>query len=77
MQAWERIGRNGFVVCSHRLHAEPGFGGLCSPKDTVALLRTGLDHDAPLCIVEAVEAVMRHGLAYESVGRARKTTKAK
>jgi len=50
---------------------------LCFPKDTVTLLKTGLDHDAPLCIVEAVVAVMRHGFVYDSVGRARKTTKAK
>jgi UDPglucose 6-dehydrogenase len=57
MQAWERIGRNGFVVCSHRLRAGPGFGGSCFPKDAVALLKTGQDHAAPLRIVEAVVAV--------------------
>ena len=39
------------------LHAGPGFGGSCFPKDTVALLKTGLDHEAPLRIVEAVVAV--------------------
>jgi UDPglucose 6-dehydrogenase len=39
------------------LHAGPGFGGSCFPKDTVALLKTGQDHDAPLRIVEAVVAV--------------------
>ena len=39
------------------LHAGPGFGGSCFPKDTVALLKTGQDHDTPLRIVEAVVAV--------------------
>ena len=39
------------------LHAGPGFGGSCFPKDTVALLKTGQDHAAPLRIVEAVVAV--------------------
>jgi len=39
------------------LHAGPGFGGSCFPKDTLALLKTGLDHDAPLRIIEAVVAV--------------------
>ena len=39
------------------LHAGPGFGGSCFPKDTVALLKTGQDYDAPLRIVEAVVAV--------------------
>src|SRR6185437_1723542 len=39
------------------LHAGPGFGGSCLPKDTVALIKTGHDHGAPLRIVEAVAAV--------------------
>ena len=39
------------------LHAGPGFGGSCFPKDTRALIKTGNDHDAPLRIVEAVLAV--------------------
>jgi len=39
------------------LHAGPGYGGSCFPKDTVALLKTGQDYDAPLRVVEAVVAV--------------------
>jgi UDPglucose 6-dehydrogenase len=39
------------------LHAGPGFGGSCFPKDAVALIKTGQDHEAPLRIVEAVVAV--------------------
>lgn len=39
------------------LHAGPGFGGSCFPKDTRALVKTGQDHDAPLRIVEAVLTV--------------------
>ena len=44
-------------IGSKFLHAGPGFGGSCFPKDTVALLKTGLDNGAPLRIVEAVVAV--------------------
>ena len=36
------------------LHAGPGFGGSCFPKDTLALLKTSQDHGAPSRIVEAV-----------------------
>jgi UDPglucose 6-dehydrogenase len=36
------------------LHAGPGYGGSCFPKDTLALLKTAEDFDAPLRIVEAV-----------------------
>jgi UDPglucose 6-dehydrogenase len=39
------------------LHAGPGFGGSCFPKDTVALIKTGQDYAAPLRIVETVAAV--------------------
>ena len=44
-------------IGSKFLHAGPGYGGSCFPKDTVALLKTGQDHGAPLRIVEAVAAV--------------------
>ena len=38
------------------LHAGPGYGGSCFPKDTLALLKTAQDYDAPQRIVEAVVA---------------------
>ena len=39
------------------LHAGPGFGGSCFPKDTTALLKTAQDHGVTLRIVEAVASV--------------------
>ena len=39
------------------LHAGPGFGGSCFPKDTLALLRTAQQVGAPTRIVEAVVSV--------------------
>jgi len=39
------------------LHAGPGFGGSCFPKDTLALLKTSQDAGAPTRVVEAVVAV--------------------
>ena len=36
------------------LHAGPGYGGSCFPKDTLALVHTAQDHGSPLRIVEAV-----------------------
>ncbi len=39
------------------LHAGPGYGGSCFPKDTLALIKTGQDYEAPLRIVETVVAV--------------------
>ena len=44
-------------IGSKFLHAGPGFGGSCFPKDSVALIKTGQDYEAPLRIVEAVVAV--------------------
>src|ERR1700728_1631646 len=39
------------------LHAGPGCGGSCFPKDATALLKTAHDHGAQLRIVETVTAV--------------------
>ncbi len=38
------------------LHAGPGYGGSCFPKDTLALIKTGQDAGTPLRIVEVVAA---------------------
>src|SRR5207344_2479018 len=39
------------------LHAGPGYGGSCLPKDTLALVKTAQDHGASLRIVETVALV--------------------
>ncbi len=39
------------------LHAGPGYGGSCFPKDTLALTRTAQEHNAPIRIVETVVEV--------------------
>ena len=39
------------------LHAGPGYGGSCFPKDTLALVRTAAVNGAPTKIVEAVVAI--------------------
>ncbi len=39
------------------LHAGPGYGGSCFPKDTLALLKTAEDYATPVHIVEAVVKV--------------------
>ena len=44
-------------IGSKFLHAGPGYGGSCFPKDTLALVKTGQDMGAPLRIVETVAAV--------------------
>jgi UDPglucose 6-dehydrogenase len=44
-------------IGSKFLHAGPGFGGSCLPKDATALLKTAHDHGVPLRIVETVAAV--------------------
>jgi UDPglucose 6-dehydrogenase len=41
-------------IGSKFLHAGPGFGGSCFPKDTRALLKTAHDYEVSLRIVEAV-----------------------
>ncbi len=39
------------------LHAGPGYGGSCFPKDTLALVKTAQEAGAPMRIVETVVAV--------------------
>ena len=39
------------------MHAGPGFGGSCFPKDIRALIKTAQDHDIRLRIVEAVASI--------------------
>ena len=43
-------------IGSKFLHAGPGFGGSCFPKDVRALIKTAQDHEVPLRILEAVAA---------------------
>jgi len=39
------------------LHAGPGYGGSCFPKDTLALVRTAADAGSPLRLIETTVAV--------------------
>jgi len=51
-------------IGSKFLHAGPGYGGSCFPKDTLALLRTAEEFETPLRIVSAtVEANDRRKVA--------------
>jgi len=47
-------------IGSKFLHAGPGYGGSCFPKDTRALIKIAQDSDVQLRIVEAVVAVNDH-----------------
>jgi UDPglucose 6-dehydrogenase len=44
-------------IGSKFLHAGPGYGGSCFPKDTLALIKTAQDFEAPMRLVETVAAV--------------------
>jgi len=44
-------------IGSKFLHAGPGYGGSCFPKDTLALTRTGQQHNTPIRIIETVVEV--------------------
>ncbi len=44
-------------IGSKFLHAGPGYGGSCFPKDTLALLKTAEDYNSPVRLVEAVVKV--------------------
>jgi UDPglucose 6-dehydrogenase len=50
------IGMDGRIG-SKFLHAGPGYGGSCFPKDTLALIKTAQDYNSPVRIVETVAAV--------------------
>lgn len=50
------IGLDGRIG-SKFLHAGPGYGGSCFPKDTLALVRTAQEASAPLQLVEATVKV--------------------
>ncbi|MFV0622726.1 UDP-glucose dehydrogenase family protein [Sphingomonas sp. ac-8] len=39
------------------LHAGPGYGGSCFPKDTLALVKTAQDYEAPIRLIETTVAV--------------------
>jgi UDPglucose 6-dehydrogenase len=59
-------------IGSKFLHAGPGFGGSCFPKDTLALMRTAVEAGAPLRLVETTVAVneARKGGLADRVARA-------
>ena len=42
------------------LHAGPGYGGSCFPKDTLALIKTARDFESPVRIIETVVDVNDH-----------------
>ena len=44
-------------IGSKVLHAGPGYGGSCFPKDTIALVRTAADAGAPVRLIETTVAI--------------------
>ncbi len=52
------------------LHAGPGYGGSCFPKDTTALARIGQEHAVPMQITETVMRV-NDGVKARMVGKLR------
>uniref|UniRef100_UPI0015EFA9DD UDP-glucose dehydrogenase family protein n=1 Tax=Chthonobacter rhizosphaerae TaxID=2735553 RepID=UPI0015EFA9DD len=44
-------------IGSKFLHAGPGYGGSCFPKDTLALVKTAQDYDSPVRLIEATVAI--------------------
>lgn len=52
------------------LNAGPGYGGSCFPKDTLALVKTGQDHDTPLRLVEATVEIndrRKHAMGHKVI----------
>ncbi len=54
-------------IGSKFLHAGPGYGGSCFPKDTLALLKTAEDYETPVRVVAAV--VEANKLRKRAMGR--------
>jgi UDPglucose 6-dehydrogenase len=79
----ERVGANVQLVAKgmgldHRigskfLHAGPGFGGSCFPKDLAALIQTGERHGYPMQIASAASAV-NHRQLKQMVTKIREAT---
>lgn len=44
-------------IGSKFLHAGPGYGGSCFPKDTLALVKTAQDYDSPVRLIETTVAI--------------------
>ncbi|WP_412065356.1 UDP-glucose dehydrogenase family protein [Rhizobium sp. SYY.PMSO] len=50
------IGLDGRIG-SKFLHAGPGYGGSCFPKDTIALAKTAQDYDSPVRLIETTISI--------------------
>ena len=63
-------------IGSKFLHAGPGYGGSCLPKDTLALVKTAQDHGTALRIVETIVTVndqRKRAMARKVCDRARRS----